>query len=279
MSFFLLLLLTLPSIDHICCAFNINPLFSSTHNTKLYSKIAIAADTPDDNDDNNSTNIRFMYLAEYKLSPIGNLTLPVTVPVPVPVPVPIENISLSNPIIKNDNMIYHLKNNSINDKIIDDTLININKLVISKNEESLDESSNDVYNDFSAIKFRNLNDSARHKFFLWINLLPRDKLCLYDTEELDHFISIYKDNDYAFLVTNRELIVYCIVGNVDNYILQVNGLFRNYMSKDSNLTFLKFKEQFVNYLQSSTSDIQDIDLNHLMNTRYKRYIFEYFIKY
>ncbi len=209
-------------------------------NTLLSTSLR-STNLPNSPDEGNSTNIRFISMAEYKLLPISDLDF---------------TEKISN-ILQDENE-KEKKEKKDEEEYIELDAKEVNAILFEK------------------VRFRNLNDMAKKKFLYWLNILPTQKLYESDKEEITHFIEVMNKNEYAFLCTNRELIYYCIVGDVVNETLNINGIFRNFLIDDNRFTFLKIKPKLIEYVKNSTSNIKDVNINTLKKTRYVRYILEEF---
>ena len=122
-------------------------------------------------------------------------------------------------------------------------------------------------------KFNNLTNNSRLKFMNWLNNLPVDKLHENHIKEIRDFTDLSMNiSNYIIVITKNELVLYAVLGDVSNDLLNIKSIFRNHGLANNNYSFLNVKEDLVEYLNNCTSDIKDINLEYVKKSSYKRYI-------
>ncbi len=271
------------------------PLIST--NAFLYSPLSLIkrVKTPivlynnENNRETNSTNIHFGHIAESKLSPIGNSTLwerDLSKRTPLSID---KMINYVTEIVK---MFDMNKEKETLENLIDesleldkDAILEILKSKLESSDMLASKSEIDAikqrYKDNPELfKFTNytnnfviLDSTNRLKLKKMLKYLISGKINQLHMNEIIEFMKYCNiDSNTVVVYKKDENFIYCIVGMIRNRKYIVKGIIRNYLM-DETINFLDIKDRLETFVKSDKT-IDDIDYSFLMNTIFKRYVYQ-----
>ena len=125
------------------------------------------------------------------------------------------------------------------------------------------------------ITFKFLSPILKGRLLKWLESFNEKELNESEIIEIKEFLKVCRNyTNYVYYCMYKNELLYSIVGNVSENKFNIKGIFRNYwITKKNDLTFVKIKDKFRAYLAIfSNEDINDINIDGLKNTCFKKYI-------
>lgn len=125
------------------------------------------------------------------------------------------------------------------------------------------------------ITFKFLSPILKGRLMKWLESFNEKELNDCEVVEIKEFLKVCRNyTNHVYYCMYKNELLYSIVGSISENKFYIKGIFRNYWAINKNdLTFVKIKDKFKDYLTIySNENINDINIDGLKNTCFKKYI-------